>query len=792
MDIRRILLRGTSAVAFLGAHTAWAQETTQPSEESPIGDIVVTATRRTDSMQKVPISIQAIDSATLKSANIQSFQDYIARLPNVNFGGRGPGQNDIYIRGLASNKVGIQLSGAQGTAPNVALYLDDQPVTLTGRNLDIYVTDMERIEVLSGPQGTLFGASSQAGNVRLITNKPKLDALGVGITAGTSFTKHGDMSTSLEAYGNVPIIADKLAIRIAAYDVHNGGYIDNVQGRQTLSPSNPFFPAGATLGFADNTALVEKNFNDSSYQGFRAGVKYQVNEDWSLLLQHSRQDLEADGVFDYDPAVGDLQVKRYYPDELHDKYNQTSWNIEGRLGPLSLIYTGGYIHRTVFQRLDYTGYGNVGPFIPYYVCNYPSYTRCGNPTLGFIGHVNSRRWNHEFRVSTPSEWRFRFTAGAYYDRGKTTDQGDFDYPETITQGFALNRPLPGSTASNPDFRAPGIAFINDYTRRDHQLSFFGEASFDIIPEKLTLTAGLRRYHLVYSLAGSTSFASRGAIDGDFGVNVDNVLADISPKTENGFVPRVTLTWKPTDQLLFYTTFSQGFRPGGFNRAGGTSNDPSLGIVPFAYVSDKVDNYEAGWKTTLFDGHVRWNGTAYYMKWRNMQVTAQIPAISQLFFTDNAADARIKGVETDLTIAPDSHWQLRAALSYNHTELTHVGAGIISVAPVGSSLAQSPKFQGNLSIRHTWDLGDGELYAEASGQFASRSYSSLQISERFPQRAYGIVNFAIGYNKDQWTAQLYVNNITDKRAQLYVNTQDHTQRVTTNRPLTVGLKLGYEM
>lgn len=783
---------------------ALAQDETPPVQG--MGDIVVTATRSASSIQRVPIAIQAIDAKGLKAQNIQSFQDYVASLPGVNFAGFGPGQNDIYIRGIASNKIGVQLSGAQGTVPNVALYLDDQPVTMTGRNLDVFVTDMERIEVLAGPQGTLFGASSQAGTVRLITAKPKLDAWEAGVTGGVSTTKNGAMSNSLEAHGNIPIVKDLVALRVAAYSTYDGGYIDNVQGSQALSPFNPFYPgAGATYDAGNNTALVANDFNSSSYRGVRVGLKIKPAEDWSVLLQYSRQNLTTDGVFAYDPTVGDLQVQRYYPDHLEDNFDQFSWSAEGKLGPLDAIYTGGYLHRTVYQTMDYTSYGNVGPFIPYYVCN-AAYTHCSDPKLGYIGHVDSKRWNHEFRLSTPQDWRFRFTAGAYYEWAKTTDQGDFDYPSSTLNGFVQNGPIVGSTISNPALRAPGIMFINDYTSRSHQLSFFGEGSFDIVPDKLTITAGVRRYHLVYGLGGSTSFGNRvGA--GAFGRNVDNLLAGISPATENGTVPRFTLTWKPQSKLLFYGTYSRGFRPGGFNRGHNPNPARIDNAIPIRYVSDKVENYEAGWKTTLLDGRLRWNGTAYLMNWKDMQLTTQNVAVSQLFYTYNAADARIKGIESDITFAPDDHWQISGAFSYNDTKLrTILGNAILAanVVPVGSRLSQAPVFQSNLRVRYSWKMAANDLYVEAGGQTSSSSFSSLDKTERQTQPSYAIINASAGIMHDKWSAVFYVSNLTDKRAQLYNNSHysprgaggtalvDQYDLITTNRPRTIGVKLSYEM
>ena len=308
-------------------------------------EVLVTATKRTENAQDVPVAVQVLDQQALDDLNIGNFDDYIRFLPNVTSGGRGPGQSTVFIRGMAIEPITVLISGAQGTTPNVALYLDEQPVTAPGRNLDIYATDLQRIEVLPGPQGTLFGASSQAGTVRLITNKPTLNELQFGVQGSIATIEEGDTSHSIEGYLNLPLVNNKLALRAALYNVQRGGYIDNVSGSFTTDPSiNPdssvALAPDATYQAAGNEALVKDDFNGSSYKGIRVGATYIINNEWDLLLQHSRQELDADGVFDFDPEVGDLQVRRYFRDALEDDFEQTAWTLQGRLGALEVLYTG--------------------------------------------------------------------------------------------------------------------------------------------------------------------------------------------------------------------------------------------------------------------------------------------------------------------------------------------------------------------------------------------------------------------------------------------------------------------
>lgn len=237
---------GALAVAISSPVYAQAtQPAQQPTESTQrqggVRTIVVTAQRRSEDLQDVPVSVSAIGAEELDQLNIDTFEDYLEQIPTVTAGGNGPGQSTIYIRGLASTTPNITVAGVAGLAPNVALYLNDQPLSQPGRNLDVYAADLERIEVLSGPQGTLFGASSQAGVVRLITNKPDLSGFYGKGSAGVSFTKGGEASYQGEVMVNVPV-TDTLALRAVGYLDDQGGYIDNVQGTRDLRESARFRP----------------------------------------------------------------------------------------------------------------------------------------------------------------------------------------------------------------------------------------------------------------------------------------------------------------------------------------------------------------------------------------------------------------------------------------------------------------------------------------------------------------------------------------------------------------------
>ncbi|WP_148235224.1 TonB-dependent receptor [Parvularcula bermudensis] len=807
---------GVSALALsVAMGTAAAQD---PAGDRPILDtIVVTATKTETTAQDAPLALQAVNGDTLDELNAQTFDDYVRYLPNVSFGGRGPGQSTVYIRGLAVQPISVLLSGAQGTTPNVALYLDEQPVTAPGRNLDVYAADLDRIEVLPGPQGTLFGASSQAGTVRLITNKPELDTFGAGFDASIATTKDGEMSNALEAYINLPLVDEKLAFRGVVYDVTQGGYIDNVPGTFTtdpaINPQSAATPSAVSYETADNNLLAEEDFNDASYKGFRGSFLWEITPETTAYLQYTHQKIEADGVFDYDPEVGDLDVTRFFPDALEDDFDQTAWTIESRLGMLDVIYTGAYLDRQINQSVDYTGYNNAGGFISYYTCTYdnPAYItaydidpqfitpggrECLNPAKGVVIDQGQKRTTHEFRVTTPQENRLRATLGVFYDNFEIETVDDFYYLATPDLGFARNAPISDAVQIDPSLRPAGVAFFNDIRRTEEQLAFFGEVTFDLIPDVLSVTGGLRVYEIDSDFEGSSNFADgifQGSENTDRGRDYD-VSGGHTPEPleTDGTVFKANVSWTPRPDTLIYGTYSEGFRPGGFNRGGGLASiNPAFPTVETTYDTDEVTNYEFGWKAELFDNSLRWNGAVYFVETSDLQVSRFDPEnVSILTFIENAADAEIFGTEGDLTWAATPELTLFGAYSYNDTELTAVNAEVIELAPVGSELPLVPELQLTSRARYELPLGTYNAYAQMGIQYASESFSSLADEIREEQEAYTTADLAFGAGKDGWNAELFVENLTDERAELFINEQDDIRRITTNRPRTIGLRMSY--
>jgi len=875
-----------SALAVAIASPAVAQDeagTETAQRTGGVPTIVVTAQKKSEDLQDVPVSVSAIGAEQLDELSIDTFEDYLEQLPTVTAGGNGPGQSTIYIRGLASTTPNITVAGVAGLAPNVALYLNDQPLAQPGRNLDVYAADLERIEVLSGPQGTLFGASSQAGVVRLITNKPDLGGFDASFTAGVSFTKGGESSYKAEGMINVPV-TDTFALRGVVYLDDQGGYIDNVRGTRDLRESARFRPEGFVrengvpvsalrAGFqstadlsnvtflqADNAGIAEDDFNDTQYAGFRVSALWEVTPDWTVSLSHQRQTLESDGVFFADPELNgldDLEIERFEVDTLEDEFSNTSWTLEGRIGWLDVVYTGAYTDRESEQRADYTDYMFAGQYLPYYICDgsvsYPGAAApsgtCQAPNLYVNSFSKTEVFTQELRFATPDDWRIRFQGGGFYSDLSLEERVDFAYPGNVVAQpfgpFATNFPQTTGFVSDPGPFPADTIFRNDIRRTDEQWGIFGEASFDIVPDLLTATLGARYYDVEVDFEGSAngSFCNSGAAQdaNAFGTDISDLyngdgvfrfigscnaalrqtfdlndsLADIqaaglsalqaqqvfnavrAPDTASttGTIFKGTLTLTPTPDTLLYVTYSEGFRPGLLNRPGGAVAPGNSGfVVPFEVDTDEVKNYEFGWKLDLIDGQFRFNGSAFFVDISNLQTQIFDPSITNLFFSSNAANAEIYGLEADFVVAPYAvpGLTIAGAFSILDTEITEVLIPTNDVI-VGEELAYAPGFQGNLRVRYEWDLSnDIQAFIQPQMSHSASKFTDVIEINKIELDSYTVFDLSLGVEVDQWRFEIFGENLSDERAEISGIFGNDRERIITNRPLTVGARVSFSL
>ena len=519
----------------LAISAAIAGSATGIANSAQIEEVIVTATKRSETAQSVPIAVQAVTGDTLRELRAETFDKYVEYLPNVVSAGNGPGKQELYIRGSATEQTGVTISAAQGSAPGVALYVDEQPVSFGGRNLDVYAVDLERIEVLSGPQGTIFGASSQSGNLRLITNKPQQGSFDAGFNGKYGTTDGGADSGAVDAYLNLPL-SDRLAARVAVYSDTQGGWVDNVPA--TFTPSGEVVDRNNVAGFgpdltgadsiasARNDALVQDDWNEATYRGARFSLAYTINDDWDILVQHSAQTLEVEGSFVVDTSIADDASARFAPEYSRDEFGLTTWTLNGRIANLEMMYTGGYLDRDVESIIDYTHYNNGGGYITYYLCSGNIYdatdvNNCFDPTKQYTEDTANERTTHEFRVHTDQANRVRLLGGIYYNDVETNHIGDFQYAsanpafaehinnynnDNSGDGFLLgNASLPTSGVNAVGPRSPYTVFFNDFTRTEEETAIFGEVAFDV-SDTVTASFSARYYELTTQLEGASNFS----------------------------------------------------------------------------------------------------------------------------------------------------------------------------------------------------------------------------------------------------------------------------------------------
>jgi outer membrane receptor protein involved in Fe transport len=808
--------------------------TSSLTAHAQIEEVVVTATKRPESLQDVPVAVSALTAETLEQTGVTNFEDYMLQLPGVTAGGSGPGQNTIYIRGVASTTPNLTVAGVAGLSPNVAFYLDEQPLAQPGRNLDVYAADLERVEVLAGPQGTLFGASSQSGTVRLITNKPDPNANSASLKFGTSFTPDGEMSNNVEAVVNFPV-TDQFTLRAVAYVDNQGGYIDNVQGSRTARESARFRPEGTVranglpvsagrAGFqstadlsdvtfiaADNGNRVEENFNDLTYAGIRVSGLYEFNMDWSLLVSHTSQQLDSDGVFFADPDLGDLEIQRYSDDRLEDGFNNTNWTLTGRIGELEAVYAGAFTARDAEQIVDYSDYLFVGQYLPYYICDgsvtYPSGDpsgTCQSPELFVNSTTGVDVQSHELRFTTNPDRPIHATFGGFYSKLDLRELNSFTYPGSEQAiafngnvGFGPNFSAQGSSAADTAVWPEGVIFRNDVYRPDEQLGIFGEATFDL-NDQFSILLGARWYDIEVDLKGSAagSFGNFGASeDNNAGNNLDQLFSAPNPESAqtDGVITKFGVNWSPTPDQLVYATYSEGFRPGILNRPGGSVSPDGSFTVPYAIDTDDMTNIELGWKVDLLDYTLRFNGAIFASEIEQMQTTIFDPSITNLFFSDNAADAEVTGIEGDFIWAPPSMPGLNVvgAFSFLDTEITRVITPTNDVQ-VGDSLAFAPEMQFNLRARYEWSIDSGlTAHVMPHVTYSDESYSDIISINRDLIDSWTMWGLTAGVSSDMWSAELFAENLTDERAEIARSFVFDRERVTYARPLTMGVRVSYD-
>ena len=748
------------------AHAADAGDT------GTLEEVVVTAQKRSEDLQKVPISLQVLNGQELEQHQVTSFDDYAKLLPSVSFQSLGPGQSQLFFRGIASGNDGLHA----GSLPATGVYVDEIPVTTIANTLDIHVYDIARVEALAGPQGTLYGASSLSGTLRIITNKPDPTAFSAAYDVKADKYGRGNGGEEIEGYVNIPL-TDKLAVRLVGFYDHEGGYINNVNSSNTYERGVPGTDPGPFTGpnvplTVSNAPVAGQRFNPLETFGGRGALKFDLNDNWTITPQVLWQSQRADGDFTFDPAKGDLNIADFVDGLNEDKWYQSALTVEGKVANFDILYSGGWFERSVHNIVDYSGY-TVGydaksqqPDATYTVTRYqnPDGSVTTDPTQYVVNHDKYTKMSHELRITSPADFPVRGVAGLFYQ--KQTDN--------IRAAYTVND-LPAYYSVDG---SPNTVYLSQQLRQDRDYAVFTNLDYDITSH-LKLNAGIRRFWVENTLFGFFGFNDVLSSHGEALCNPPVSAATIIPNylpcintdkkvIENGETHKINLTYQIDPDRMVYATYSTGFRPGGNNRL--------ANVGP--YGADTLVNLELGWKTSWLDNRLRINGAVFAERWKDVQLT--VAGVSGINTIVNAANAEVKGIESDVSWLALDNLTLTASGTYVNARTTNEFCEPDRVtqvinhdcanpdAPAGTPLPVTPRFKLNGTARYKFNAGNFASYAQGTVVHQAKSTSELRTDYNdaigdLPH--FTTFDFALGTGLNNWHLEAYIQNAFDKRGEL---------------------------
>jgi len=819
--LRRLpLASAISAILAGGAPLAHAQSA---PEANTLEEVVVTAQKVTENLQNVPISIETLGNQKLEQLNIVNLDSYVEYLSGVTTiksigqGGNGIGTTHVYMRGINAGQDGNH----SGSQPTVGTYFDEQAVTTIDGTVDVHMYDIARVEVLEGPQGTLYGASSESGTVRIITNKPDPTKFEAAYDISGDSVYHGGLGSVVEGYVNIPI-SPILAVRIVGWDEHDPGYISNVGGTHLnagIQNGNRTFPAwtGATGLTLSNQGSQSSNYNTSHTQGGRAALKLDLNENWTVTPTIMGQRLAANGFFGYDPGVGNLQVVHSGPENTQDSFSQSALTVEGKVSDFDIVYAGAWFVRNQHSIADYADYSYF--YDKYYGSGANWKDNNGKviePQEFVIENSHFTKWSNELRVSTPQQKPVKATVGLFAQRQVHEIWEDYVMPGLggnpytyNPQGFAKAYNIPGLNNNS--------IWLTDEERVDRDSAVFAQVTWDIT-SAWSLTGGIREYKYDNSLQGFYGYAlgytgpgphSGQATCGPPGgaPNPNYAPFHFAPCTDlnltnvsaNGHTELARLSYRFDPDHLVYATYSTGFRPGGVNRV----YDVHINAIYPPYKSDQLKNYEIGWKTQWFGEHLRWNGALFWEDWSNFQFSYLGP--NSVTVVQNAAAATSKGIESNFEWLVGGGWVISGSATFLDAKLTQNFCGTTTLvfptncpnqvsgssnspisyadgtttigpyAPSGTRLPGTPRLKANLIGRYNFPLGDWNGYGQVAYVYQDAStpllfpafykpgpQGQVHLSELPP---YSLVNLSTGAERNGIQVEARVDNVANNQGQL---------------------------
>ncbi len=758
----RALALGASALTSLVAGQAFAQSS-EPKDAGTIEEVIVTALKRSTTVQTTPISVSAVTEKSLQALGAQGIQDYFRTVPNLQVDGNSPTSRRLTLRGVRS----------AGEA-TVGLYYDETPLTgpagttadASSTSADVNLFDAERVEVLRGPQGTLYGSGSMGGTLRVILNKPDTSRYAGAVEAQGTSTKGGSNGYSVKGMVNVPLIEDKLAARLVLYKTEGGGYVDDV-------------------------LLNKKDINDQHSSGGRLMLGFTPTENLTINATGLYQKTTLDGQNSWYPALGTKDYSTNARTIAPTEDNLRLYNVTGKwdLGFATVTATSSYYKWTLLRNSDYSPTLSANranaTSCRNYIAGGPAATGSTNPACTtaqmaqYTAYADSRTpgalyqpmgltsWNHELRMNgSLLEDKVDWTAGVYLEDRE-------DYIE--------------SKVAKAD-AATGVINPNDLTAWRHvgtdtkQTAFFGEVAYKPI-EKLTLTAGVRRFKYDKTVSGQvliSNFITQSYVGPAASVDA----------SADGWVSKFNVSYQVTSDIMVYGLAAKGFRPGGAN------NVPGLASALLAYAPDSLWNYETGIKSQWFDRRLTLNAAAYQIDWSNMQISAT-SANGAFSYLTNAGKARIKGFEVEAVARPVRGLTLQATAAWVDAKLTQDQANSTilitgSTGLTGDKFPNVADFSGSASAEYSWPL-KGDLNGLVRADYAYVGESASQFRPTYvyyeKQGDYGYANLRGGVEGADWGAYLFLNNITNEVGRMSVTSAlNNAKQVVSINPRTAGFQV----
>lgn len=730
-----------------------------PSEQEQ--DIVVTATRREERIQDVPISVTAFQQEELTEKGIVGFEGIARETPGVVLNRPTQNFNNFTARGIATNGYNANLQSS------VAVYIDELPISTIGNTtvVDPNLFDVERVEFLRGPQGTLFGSGSLSGAMRILTKSPDLDEfdasalVDLGLTGSDSFRQRYNLMV------NVPVVTDKLAVRAVGFYRNEEGYLDNVG-----------------TGVHNSNTLID--------WGGRAIVLWKPTDRLSIRLLGSYEDSDPKDSSLTSPSLGREKRTSDQPDRFTGKQTILNATIEYEFDFAKLTSSSTYSDFDQRFWVDLAG-------------TFPPGSFPGAPiAFGLDANAYDKVFVQESRLASTLDGPLQFVVGGFYLHRRR----DVDYLYRSSLAFLQARGLTG---------LPDQYYQKQYTHQiSEELAGFGELTYRF-SDKFWLTGGMR-----YGRVSAQGFTEAGGyLATAFGFNYFDYALSGIPVNFDTFTPyaevegvkatgskpswKASASFKPSEQLTTYATFSTGFRAPIVNAFAGRPSlvDPTDIIIPYGASSDDLKSYEIGAKARFLNGLVSINAAAYLIDWSNIQAQANRVSDSVQFAT-NIGAARSKGFEVEMGVVPARDVFIGLNAAYNDSKITELSPteAAISGAVLGHRLS-APRLQGAIYLSYGFDLGnDAKANFAVNAQYVGSYNSSFPNTPGRPDvplstfgetDEYVNTNLSFGVKRRDWSAQLYVENVFDDHSVVYIHPEAFlVSRFGTLRPRTVGIRLGY--